>query len=1409
MKRFNYLLILLWIFVTAEYSWTQDLIQAENFYNYHSPSSFLNNSQNVSLIGHWANGPCSASLVSNDIGYFGMGSYLIIANFSNPAAVVELSRFLLSYSPVGFAINGSTLYIADHFGGLYILDVTDKSNPQEIGHYTGNDAVFDVKLYGQYAVIAEGQQGVRILDVSNPANIQEISYFQTGTAYNLDISGNYVYVAIGNSGMQVLDISDPANPQGVATLNESGPTVDVTVQGDYAYLACKSYGVRVVDISNPMNPQDIGGVNPSGYQQSVVVNGNYIFTASSLEGMHIIDISDPLNPQVVGHYDRDDQGYSKHIYWDGNYVYVSDYGNGLIIIDVSDVTNPIEIGSFDTRDGIMDIFYYNNYVYLADGYDGLIVIDINNMANPTEIGHFDINGHAYGLFIENNYAYVAAEYDGLRIIDVSDPVNPVEVSHINAGRALGVYVEGSYAYVCNYSDGFKILNVSDPTNPQVLGEYNEPGGYAYEVYVTGNYAYVAFSSKGLIILDITDPSSPQKIGEYSSSGATYSVHVIGNYAILANATSGLVVLDISDPTNPIQVSQYTNGEFIYRIRVNGNYVYAASYWDGLLVFDISDILHPQKVGYYDTIALANGVSFWNEFVFLSTQNTGIYILKNNLIQNNTTNNIILTYNQIDASSFPTIENYVTVTDTFGHPITGLSESNFTVLEDGQNESPITVTSLGGTSEPIAVALTIDKSGSMGGQKIIDAKNAAIEFVNQMNANDKGAIISFNDQVTVNQSFTSDKNLLINAINSLVSGGGTAIYDALIESVNQTFTQTGRKAIILLTDGADINSTHTLQEAINSARNANLPVYTIGLGVPTGSPEELVLQQIADSTGGQYYNAPNSSDLQQLYLSIAQQLQNQYKITYNTHNPNADGTTRTVEISVNYQGDTDSKTKAYTAPVSGNLTPIFASTNAIQSAGSSFWVDIQVGDSINSVTNLFGVSFSLHYTNTQYIDVVSPYGSNVVPGSFMGSNVVFLPYVDDPNGQVDIGISRQAGQGGVSGYGSVARIQFSADLNTPHNMPILFSIDNITANDPNGNPIQLDPQDVTITISSIIVWPGDANNDGTANVADVLPLGLYYNSTGPSRPNASVSWTGQMCPPGWNPQNAAYADCNGDGTINVADVLPIGLNYNQTHSKSHQPQNWQAFDEKISSPQVRYTVYDKEMHPTHLSAIGNGDVFYLGLSIDNAKDFVGVSFTLDWQSSSADVGGLVIDRNFGQNGLRINNDWQPYLLTMHQLWESEKRCEFGFTLKGFDKRYDGSELAVLKCIRSGNGLIEFNTTDLVALDWEGQYYQSSNLVGISSSTEKPLVVGKDFNLRNYPNPFNPTTTIRFALPQSEQVWLTVYNTLGQQVAVLVNGRQLGAGWHEYNFDASSLANGLYFYRLEVGQQVVTKKMLLMK
>jgi hypothetical protein len=96
-----------------------------------------------------------------------------------------------------------------------------------------------------------------------------------------------------------------------------------------------------------------------------------------------------------------------------------------------------------------------------------------------------------------------------------------------------------------------------------------------------------------------------------------------------------------------------------------------------------------------------------------------------------------------------------------------------------------------------------------------------------------------------------------------------------------------------------------------------------------------------------------------------------------------------------------------------------------------------------------------------------------------------------------------------------------------------------------------------------------------------------------------------------------------------------------------------------------------------------------------------------------------------------------------------------------------------------------------------------------SVEDEEVVPDIYSLsQNYPNPFNPSTTIKYSVPQSSFVKIKVYNTIGQEIAELVN-QELQIGNYEVTFDARNLPSGIYFYRIEAGNFVETKKMILLK
>ena len=236
---------------------------------------------------------------------------------------------------------------------------------------------------------------------------------------------------------------------------------------------------------------------------------------------------------------------------------------------------------------------------------------------------------------------------------------------------------------------------------------------------------------------------------------------------------------------------------------------------------------------------------------------------------------VLTLNQINIERFPEIRIYVTAADERGTPLKGLTVSNFSVQEDGKTVQMKGVFPLERGEEPLSVVLAIDRSGSMRGTPIRDARQAAQDFIGEMRAIDRVGVVSFDDHVAVISRPNSDKDPLLKAIAKISVGRDTALNDAIMNALAMLSPFTGRRAVVVLTDGKENRSKASRKETINKAIEIGVPVITIGLGeeVDTGA-----LEAIAGRSGGRAFFAQESGELPNLYRAIARQLINQYRIT---------------------------------------------------------------------------------------------------------------------------------------------------------------------------------------------------------------------------------------------------------------------------------------------------------------------------------------------------------------------------------------------------------------------------------------------------------------------------------------------------------------------------------------------------
>jgi len=213
--------------------------------------------------------------------------------------------------------------------------------------------------------------------------------------------------------------------------------------------------------------------------------------------------------------------------------------------------------------------------------------------------------------------------------------------------------------------------------------------------------------------------------------------------------------------------------------------------------------------------------------------------------------------------------YLSIQDQNGNPVTAsyFTGQNFQVTYNGAlvPSGSITVTTAGGSGQSISSSLVLDYSGSMGSQDIVDMESAAEIFVNNMQAADRGEIIKFGSYVYREQAYTSTKSLLISAITGSTSASGsTALYDGIYMGLTDTALESGQRAVVAFTDGYENASTHTQSDIVGYAQSNGIPIYTIGLGYA----DTASLQTIATQTNGQYYEAPDSTQLAAIYQQIA-------------------------------------------------------------------------------------------------------------------------------------------------------------------------------------------------------------------------------------------------------------------------------------------------------------------------------------------------------------------------------------------------------------------------------------------------------------------------------------------------------------------------------------------------------------
>ncbi len=237
---------------------------------------------------------------------------------------------------------------------------------------------------------------------------------------------------------------------------------------------------------------------------------------------------------------------------------------------------------------------------------------------------------------------------------------------------------------------------------------------------------------------------------------------------------------------------------------------------------------------------------------------------------------------------------VTVADGHGKFVRNIPQSAFRVHEDGQLQK---VTHFASEDVPLEIVAAIDISGSMA-PAMSKVKTAVKEFLGDIPPQDQVTLLGFNDNIFTVTRKATDPAERIKAVDRLSPWGSTALYDVLLRGVEILGRQTGRKALIVFTDGEDQGSHATINDVERRLQSSDVTLYMIaqGRGV-TMEPLKKVMERLSTPTGGRALFTESLDELHTAFADLLDELSNQYLLGYQSTNSKRDDAWRKIKVEV--------------------------------------------------------------------------------------------------------------------------------------------------------------------------------------------------------------------------------------------------------------------------------------------------------------------------------------------------------------------------------------------------------------------------------------------------------------------------------------------------------------------------------
>ena len=431
-------------------------------------------------------GDAQGVFVSGDYAYVAAGNDgLKIVNIAKPTEpeLVEVADIPVFARQVfvhalSFTSEGEEVTLAfvaggkDGDSGVWIIDVTDPADPEQVSFLKRGEPLLDVVVNGERAYLSQAKSGLLVLDVSKPANPKELENQDSGGAYSrLMFFDGDIYQGKKHQGFQILDVSTPEEPQVVSAFSEIFSLEQFELVGNRVYAVDGAFGMWIFDVENPKNVFVNDFYDTPGQPHDVTIAGDKAYIADGKKGLHVVDLEDMNQSWTF-----EELGDARGIAVKEQAAFLLDWQQGLVAVDISDLEAIEKVDVFGTRAAPVDISIAGWYAYLAEGEAGVQSARVKTPSNMVEAdieSNWEMSDSRQVLALKGfERLFVADGENGLNVFDIAMPLAPTKLYPPEGDQdgsggeivAVAVAERENLILAVDRLDGMRVFNPASGTN---------------------------------------------------------------------------------------------------------------------------------------------------------------------------------------------------------------------------------------------------------------------------------------------------------------------------------------------------------------------------------------------------------------------------------------------------------------------------------------------------------------------------------------------------------------------------------------------------------------------------------------------------------------------------------------------------------------------------------------------------------------------------------------------------------------------------------------------------------------------------------------------------------------------------------------------------------------------------------